>query len=252
MIRMNRSYLPFSGLLLLAGGVCCALMLLLPEAESPGTDRRKRQDEHQPVGSAPLAADNRNVTARVRSPRHPASPSSGERRLHTTPNTAREQEAELSGSPESNENTSFLPGAGHSPRRLSSARTASRSDPGHRDPGVATSTADTGSSTTSQQPDRGSVPPEPSKLPIAFSLPEMDAEPGSLEEVIIRQAQQDFADEMAASPDGDPASPGYADHWKRAVVSHDDYLRSSLGWEQFNRLSALAGQRVHTASASPQ
>jgi hypothetical protein len=106
------------------------------------------------------------------------------------------------------------------------------------------------------QPDHDAPPPstqqEPARLPIAFSLPELPAEPGSPEEGIIHQAQQDFADEMAAAPDADPASPAYAEHWKRAASAHDEYLRRTLGWDKFNQLSAIASQRTHAGSASPQ
>lgn len=97
-----------------------------------------------------------------------------------------------------------------------------------------------------------SIPPETIKPPIAFALPEHHAEPDSLEAEVIHQTQQGFADEMTSGANPDPASPEYAEHWKRAAEAHDDRLRRLLGWEAFNRLSAAANrQTVPVAAPNP-
>lgn len=84
---------------------------------------------------------------------------------------------------------------------------------------------------------------QPVKPSIAFALSDATVKLDPLEEEVIYLAQQSFADEMKSSPDADPTSPEYAAHWKRAVETHDDYLRRTLGWDKFNHLSALASQR---------
>lgn len=92
------------------------------------------------------------------------------------------------------------------------------------------------------------APREPVKSPVAFAIPETGVPLDPLEEEVIHTAQQSFADEMKSAPVNDPASHEYASHWQRAVEAHDDYLRRMLGWDKFNQLSALAGQRSYAES----
>lgn len=97
------------------------------------------------------------------------------------------------------------------------------------------------------------APLDKPRLPIAFSLPEDVSSPGSREEELIYQNQLSFSNDLNP-PDHppDPASETYANRWRVAVESHDDFLRRTLGWDRFNRLSALAAQKVYQeAHGSP-
>lgn len=88
------------------------------------------------------------------------------------------------------------------------------------------------------------APSEPARLPVAVAVARIGVIPGSPEDEAIYQAQLAFGEEMAAAPPADLASPEYARQWRRATESNDDFLRRTLGWDRFNRLSALAAQQT--------
>lgn len=86
---------------------------------------------------------------------------------------------------------------------------------------------------------------EEAKLPIALILPETTlAQLTPQEQAIIEQVQQTFAQEISTSPSQDPESPEYFSYWRSAQSKQDDQLRIMLGWDGFNRLSALAAQKM--------
>jgi hypothetical protein len=80
------------------------------------------------------------------------------------------------------------------------------------------------------------------RLPVAFFIPAgTDARPAAREEKLVNDAQQSFADEMNTELEvAGPEAPEYATRWQKAAADHDEYLRSSLGWERFNELSETA------------
>lgn len=85
------------------------------------------------------------------------------------------------------------------------------------------------------------------RQPIAFTLPDGVTTPESKEDSLIHATQLSFS-EILSTGAPDPASPEYADRWRIAVESHDDFLRRTLGWDRFNQLSALAAQKAHQES----
>jgi hypothetical protein len=90
------------------------------------------------------------------------------------------------------------------------------------------------------------IPPvviEKAPVPVAVAVPSLDTSLLSPEErTAVQQVGDSFAASIAASPTQDPDSPAYFNYWKSAAYLHDEQLRITLGWESFNRLSALAAQ----------
>lgn len=71
------------------------------------------------------------------------------------------------------------------------------------------------------------------------------------EQSAIRASQETFAAAIAAAPDQDPASPAYADYWNDALNRQQEQLRITLGWDRYNRLSALAAQSSQSELTIP-
>jgi hypothetical protein len=91
---------------------------------------------------------------------------------------------------------------------------------------------------------------EEAKLPIALALPESTVTQLSpQEQSAIQQVQQRFTQDISASPSQDPETPEYFSYWKSAQFRQDEQLRITLGWDRFNRLSAIAAQQ--RASTTP-
>lgn len=85
---------------------------------------------------------------------------------------------------------------------------------------------------------------EEAKLPIALALPESTmTQLSPHEQSAIQQVQQRFTQDISASPSQNPESPEYFSYWKSAQARQDEQLRITLGWDRFNRLSALAAQQ---------
>ncbi len=91
---------------------------------------------------------------------------------------------------------------------------------------------------------------EEAKLPIALALPESTVTQLSpQEQSAIHQVQQRFTQDISASPSQNPETPEYFSYWKSAQFRQDEQLRLTLGWDRFNRLSAIAAQK--RASTTP-
>jgi hypothetical protein len=89
---------------------------------------------------------------------------------------------------------------------------------------------------------------EEARMPVATTLRDIDfAEFTLLEQSTIRGLQDHFTNTIAAASSQDPDSPAYFNYWKSAACLHDEQLRITLGWESFNRLSALAAQAAERA-----
>ena len=71
------------------------------------------------------------------------------------------------------------------------------------------------------------------------------------EQSAILASQENFAANVAAAPDQDPASPSYADYWNDAFNRQQEQLRITLGWDRYNQLSALAAQSAQSALTMP-
>lgn len=69
------------------------------------------------------------------------------------------------------------------------------------------------------------------------------------EQETIRSQGEKFVDSIHQSPDADPESPAYFDHWKSARRLHDEHLRITLGWDRFNQLSAAAAAAAEAKKA---
>lgn len=91
---------------------------------------------------------------------------------------------------------------------------------------------------------------EEAKLPIALALPEsVVTQLSPQEQTEIQRVQDSFTQDISASPSQDPETPEYFSYWKSARFRQDEQLRITLGWDRFNRLSALAAQ--HMTSPTP-
>jgi hypothetical protein len=90
---------------------------------------------------------------------------------------------------------------------------------------------------------------EEAKLPIALALPESTVNQLSpQEQSAIQRVQESFTQDISVSPSQDPETPEYFSYWKSAQARQDEQLRITLGWDRFNRLSALAAQQSPSPS----
>ena len=85
-------------------------------------------------------------------------------------------------------------------------------------------------------------------MPVAVAIPDLDVTAFTpQEQSVIHDLRDSFMDSIAAAPSQDPASPEYFDCWKSAARLHDEQLRITLGWDRFNRLSAVAARNAVAA-----
>lgn len=90
---------------------------------------------------------------------------------------------------------------------------------------------------------------EEARMPVASAISDLDVTAFTpQEQSAIHDLRDSFTETIAAEPSQDPASHEYFDHWKCAARLHDEQLRITLGWDRFNRLSAVAARN---ATASP-
>jgi hypothetical protein len=95
------------------------------------------------------------------------------------------------------------------------------------------------------------IPPEvveKAPVPVAIAVPGLNLSGFSpQEQSAVQKVRDSFAVSIAAAPSQDPDSPAYFGYWKSAAYLHDEQLRITLGWDSFNRLSALAAQAAESA-----
>lgn len=69
------------------------------------------------------------------------------------------------------------------------------------------------------------------------------------EATAIEHAEGLFFDAMTAAPVVEAESPEYAEWWNAAQFRSDEYLRATLGWDRFNRLTAAQLEQVADSRA---